>query len=289
MAPDTVSELAALERQINESVTPTQKPELTIQAPPMRVEPPPTQAQPVKTNGVPIPADTPVPDKFKNPDGTFNDERLSKSLTNLDHYLKMEKELSQLKSQQSQPQTVQPPYQAPPQWASQTQPSFEQRLNEDLQKDPGTTIANVARAIAFEAEQKSSAQITELQRKLELMEIGARDPGVFTQEGAAALKQTLVENPWIWNAPNPWSVAYKLHGPISANGQQATAPARRPAAPILPGGPAPSIPQSTSITSEADLRRYLESKSPSNDPKGEGYMNQANMLENIIAEMAKNR
>jgi len=280
MEKGTVDELSALEARINDQ-TPTPQAPVNVQT--LRVETPKEEPK-----GVAIPENVQVPEKFKTPEGNLDAEKLEKSLVNLEHYVNLEREASRLGQPQPPPQQAQQFQQPQPQYQPQYQPQFaqptlEQRVSEDLQRDPGTTVVNLMRAAVLQAEQQSKAEVLGLRRKLELMEIAAKDPGIYTREGANKIEQTLKENPWLWASPTPFASAYRMNGPISpSNGTQATAPQRR-AAPILPGGQAPSIPSGSSITSEADLRRHLESRMP-NDP-----MSQANHLERIIEEMAKNR
>jgi hypothetical protein len=280
MDKSTVDELAALEAKINAQSEP--KPELPLNVQTLREV---KQEPPKETRGVPVPEGVQVPDKFKTPEGNLDPEKVEKSLVNLQHYLNLEKEASRINQppqpqyapQQFQPQFVPQPI---PQWAPQV--PLEQRVNEDIQRDPGTTVVNLGRAVLAEAQQATEVRFKELSRKLELMEISQRDPGVFTKEGAQKIEQTLKENPWLWNSPTPFASAYRMNGPISPVAPQAAAPQRK-AAPILPGGQAPSIPTGTSVASEADLRRHLSERMPNNP------MGQAEYLEKIIEELDKQR
>lgn len=268
MDSKTVDELTALEAKIAEAGKPQEAPQ----------EVPKPE---IKPEGVPVPQDVVVPDKFKTPDGNLDEQKLEKSLVNLQHYLNLEKEMSQKNSpppqQPYQPTTPQPQYAPVP---------FEQRVSEDIQRDPATTVINLMRAAVLQAEQSNSAQTLELRRRLELMEIGQQDPGVYTKQGADKIEKTLKENPWLWASPTPFASAYKMAGSIAPNVGQAAAPARK-AAPILPGGPAPSIPAGSPVASEADLRRLLESRFPKDN--GNQYLKQADFLEKVMEEMQKAR
>lgn len=284
MAPETTSELSALEAKINElsqAEKQEPKPEAPLNLQTLRLETPKEQPQ-----GVKVPDNVQVPDKFKTPDGNLDPAKVEKSLVNLQTYLELEKSMNKPNGnawQQPTPQPqpyVPPQYQGPQPWMAPPIP-LEQQVNQDIQKDPGATIVNLMRAAVETAKQNSSATITELQRRLELMEMAQTDPAVMTQDGLNKLKNTLEQNPWLWNSPTPWQSAYRVHGPI-ANGQTATAP-RRASAPILPGGQAPNVAQSSTVASEADLRQLLSNRFK-NDP-----MKQADFLEQVMLEMEKGR
>lgn len=272
----TQSELDDLEKQIASASHTETKPETA----PVPAAPPQTEAA-----GIPVPENVQVPEKFKTPDGRLDDEKLKKSLVNLEHYLKLERDMSQTQQapQQTAPQTQ-------PQWAPPVPaaPAFEARINEDLQRDPGNTVLNLMRAAVMQSQEISAKQNLDLRRRLELMEIAQNDPGIMTRQGAERLKNTLEENPWLWNSPTPWASAYRMSGPIAPrNGNEAAAPQRR-SAPILPGGPAPAVTQGVSITSEADLRRHLDERF-AKLPNGERQMKEADFLEKILLEASKQR
>lgn len=287
----TKDDLNALEAEINAKLNGTQVPTSVYEAP--LGQPPaapvvvPPVAPPVPAPApAPLQAQTPVPDKFANPDGSLNHEKLEKSYVNLEAYLQRERELSQLKAQ---------PFQQPPQYQPnnqnyqpqyQQQPSYvpiEQQVNDGMRQDPGMTALNLARAAVMQAQAYADTQLREVRSRQELMEMGQNDPAVFTAEGLAKLTEIRKSNPWLDAAPNPWYAAYKMSGGISPrNSTPALAPAR-PVAPILPGGQAPaSIPAASHVvSSEGDLRRALENKFP-NDPA-----KQYQALEAIIARQAQ--
>ena len=278
----TNAELNALEQAINNQFAGKQP-----QAAPAPVVPVP---EPLAQVQAPPPE---VPKKFQTPEGNLDDGKLNQSLANLEAYLQAEKELTKLRQPQQPQYAPQPPSYPPynpayPQYPPQI--PIEQRVNQDLQSDPGATVINLMRAAVAESESRAKAQNADLARKLELMEIGRSDPGVFTQAGVEALRNTLRDNPWILDSsPTPWTHAYKLHGPIS-KAPQGQAPAYtnvnpiRPSAPVLPGGQAPQGFASTPvITDLADLRRHLVERFP-NDP-----MKQANFLEKVMLESEKRR
>ncbi len=284
----TKDDLNALEAEINSKLngTPIAAAPATVYEPvkPEQQEsaftPAPAQAAPA-----PAPAQPPVPQKFANPDGSLNQEKLERSYVNLDAYLAKERELSALKAQPFQQQT-QPQYQPQPQYQQQQYPAqipLEQQVQQGMQTDPGLTALNLARAAVMQSQAYADSQLKEMRSRQELMEMGANDPAVFTAEGLAKLTEVRKQNPWLDSAPNPWYAAYKMSGGISPR-SAAPAPAQaRVSAPILPGGQAPAgIPaQSQSVSTEGDLRRALESKFP-NDPA-----KQFQALEQIIARQSQ--
>lgn len=319
---ETKNELDALEASINAQLSgqippvasPAPAPAAAIGAQPESAIPPAIQSAvtaQVPPTGVPVPPGTHIPDKFRLPDGTLAAEKVQAALVNLERYLEKEREMSQRKQglppnvEQAIPLPATPayPYGYPgnppayPQTAyGWPQPqTFEQRVNDDLQKDPGGTVVNLMRAAVANAEAQASMQTRDLRMKLELLEIAQSDPGVFTKEGLERLAQVREANPWLDNSPTPWTHAYRLAGPILPRiGQQATvpvqvgatpAPARMPA-PILPGGQMPpAIPMSgpPTMTSESDLRRWLQDKAPNNP------MKQAELLEALSNDMNRRR
>ena len=309
MSKDTVAELAALEKSINEQltsgiITPPAAAPAPVAPPPVVAAPQlaPVVAPPAPVAdafaapaAVPVLPGTPVPAKFLNPDGTMDLEKVQKSTAALNDYLAREQQFHALRANPSGlPPQVPQGYipdprlqQLQPQYAPQPQVPLEARVNEDLRNNPGATVLNLYRAAVMQAQAESSAATKVMATKLELMEIGQNDPGVFTKEGLDRLAQVRIENPWLDHAPTPWLAAYKLNGPIAprnAAPQHATVPVgaqpapARTAAPIVPGGqPQPSVPAGAqSIASEADLRRYMSLKFP-NNPQG-----QANYLEQVM-------
>lgn len=282
----TKANLADLEAQVNAQLMGQSQPAPVAPAAPSVYEP---VGQPVQANQ-PAPVapaaqpQAPVPEKFARPDGSLDQDRLQKSFVSLEQYLEKERELTRVRQQpngqQFQPQYAPPPqgYIAQPQYAPVP---IEQRINEDMRQDPGATVLNIARAAVLQAQQQAEASTLELRRRLELMEMGQKDPAVFTADGHKQIMQTLQDNPWLWNSPTPYLSAYKMAGPIHRQVpptpvMQQTA---RPSAPILPGGqPAAGMPQGPqSFSSEGDLRRALEAKFPKDPSK------QMQALEEIIA------
>lgn len=290
---DSKASLDALEAQINAQINGT-TPHGIIEIPnpmvnPDPMTPPPTTVAPVVQPTQPQQTVN-VPEKFRNADGTLNEARLDKSLSELQRvkletFLQLEKEQTQRRMQSSQPQAFNPPIL--PQTQTPNMESFEQRINADIQKDPGRTVANLFQAAIQTAGEATAAQTRELNRKLELMEIAKDDPGVFTQEGLQELSKILEARPYLWNSPTPWTDAYEMSG--RRHGRQVTAPAPAPqgpqriSAPILPGGsaPPPVNVQVPRLSSEADLRQLLLNSFP-NDPQ-----KQADFLEKIIFRNAK--
>ena len=289
------AELDALEKQINQGKNGTLE-QATIVA----------QIATTAPQGVVVPEGTPVPDKFKFPDGTLADNRLKESLANLDSYLSAEKELSQIRQKKQQEQQAQIPqpqvypqvypqtypngygYQPAPQGFQQVQaqPTFEERVNQDLQQNAGATIVNLMRAASVNAEERVISQVQDLRMKLELMEIAKDDPGIFTGDGLNKLRQTRIDNPWLDQSPTPWLNAYKLHGPINKTQPTVNQPVRN-SAPILPGGQQPPTPQTAKVfTSEAELRDHLN-QATSALPKDQQAKAQMEYIERVFANMVK--
>jgi hypothetical protein len=271
----TKNDLNALEAEINAHLTGTPIPAPVYEPP---VGQPPAPIAPVAP---PAPAPTPapsafVPEKFANPDGTLNQDRLERSTISLDAYLAKERELSALKQQpfQQQPPQYQPQYQ--PQ--QQFQVPLEQQVNDGMRQDPGLTALNLARAAVLQSQAYSDAQLREVRSRQELMEMGQNDPAVFTADGLAKLTAIRQANPWLDAAPNPWFAAYKMSGGIAPRNSTPQAAPARSQAPILPGGQVPSsaFTQSHHVGTERDLRAALENKFP-NDPD-----KQMRALETII-------
>lgn len=279
----TRDDLGALEAEINAHLTGTPVPKTVYEAPvgqPPVVDPP---AAPPTPEPAPFPVQTsPIPDKFANPDGSLNQDKLQKSYVNLEAYLQRERELGQLKQQQ-QFQPPPPQYAPPPPQYQQPYIPIEQQVNDGMRQDPGMTALNLARAAVNESRAYADAQLREVRSRQELMEMGQNDPAVFTAEGLAKLTQVRKENPWLDLAPNPWYAAYKLSGGIAPRNSAPVAAPARTSAPILPGGQAPSgIPATNhAVSTEGDLRRALENKFP-NDPA-----KQYQALEAIIARQSQ--
>lgn len=285
----TKKDLNDLEAQINASLSGTVAP-----APAPVYEPPAGQPAPAavvppvaQPTPAPVQAVEPVPQKFANPDGTLNQEKLEKSYVNLDAYLAKERELSALKAQPFQ-QMPQPQYNPQPQYPQpqMVQPQYvpiEQQVNDGMRQDPGLTALNLARAAVAQSQAYADAQLREVRSRQELMEMGQNDPAVFTAEGLAKLTEVRKANPWLDNAPNPWYAAYKMSGGIAPRSAAVVPAPARPIAPILPGGQAPAGAPvaSHSIASEADLRRALENKFPNNPAA------QYQALEQIIARQSQ--
>lgn len=328
----TDAELKALEAEINSRLAnpqPPAAPALPVQAAPSGAVPtlppapqaavppattPAVPAQPAPVGPVAVPPGVQVPPKFQTPDGQLDAGKLEKSLQNLNDYLLKEQMISRYRQTGMLPpaappemyphgmapmQGYPPPmgyppvYGAPAAPAPAPQPSFMERVHEDLSRDPAQTVINLMSAASEAARQKIEPQVRGLQMQLELIQISSADPWVFQKEGLDRLTQIRMENPWLDQSPTPWLHAYKLSGrgqgaaPTAQGHGMPIAPARGngiPAAPthvppVLPGGQQPPTPVPSGapiITSEADLRRYLNEKF-TNNPRA-----QYEYLESVI-------
>lgn len=283
-------------------------------APTAAAEPAQTAPEPAQAQQAPPPAPAEIPDKFKTPEGTLDESRLNKSVVELEKYLAMEKELSKVKAAQAAPQTIpqmpygypgmvvpppvpnqgmpqypQTPYLQAPYGVQQAPMTFEQKFNQDLSVDPGTSIIALTRAVQENIRQESQAKVSELEAKLELMELARQDPGILTQSGFERLVNIRQQNPWLSQSPTPWLHAYKLSGGVPRQtpapyAAQATAAPQQPRtqAPVLPGGSAPAtLAQAPAFdfTSEAALRGQLNQKF------GKDYDAQAKFLEDAMNAM----
>lgn len=295
----TRNELDSLEREINVRLSGTPVPPGPAPVAPateMRLEqaaPPAPVAQspftppaplPAPVQGLPVPPGVQVPQKFINPDGTMAPERVEQALVNLEQYLAKERELSAPPPPQyQQPYPAYPAQQAPQGFAPNpyppgygypaAAPNLEDRINEDLRHNPGATVVGLMRAAVQTAQDQGASRVKALEMQLELQEIGRTDPSVFTKAGLDRLSKVRADNPWLNNSPTPWLHAHRLAGGVvvSAQQQPVAVPGMPPvpgrhAAPIVPGGAvAPVAPTGPVMTSEAELRRYLNEKFP-NDP-----------------------
>lgn len=173
--------------------------------------------------------ETPVPDKFKNPDGTLNDEKLAKSkAAALAEYHKIEAELRKAQNERAQlrnqPQPPTQPVQDPVQLTA-----LERGMAEDLireaaafgQQMPEWQAIAQARVIARGLEAKHAAEISvteEIKQKFEdqererqLTSIAEHDAWVFSPEGIKTLHEIRQSYPHVNQSKEPWQAAYDQH------------------------------------------------------------------------------
>lgn len=247
----------------------------------------PVPAQPVQPQAaVTPPATEAVPEKFQNPDGTPNAEKVEKSLINVDKaletYRQKEKELRQLQNNVHR-MTVAPPAPATPAPAApqpEAPQDLEALINADLAANPqnaGRVLAKWAGAIQASAVQQALGGVESLKEQVEAQELrremesmGKADPWLLTEEGPRELFRIRQENPHLNQARQPWREAYKTYlGEQEMKqrlGSQVTMPTPKgttaPVAPAVPTNRAPSSPQLTpGKVSKDEINAHLAGKS----------------------------
>lgn len=201
--------------------------------PPVVEEAPVVEPQTEPEQSATTPA-TPVPDKFKNPDGTVNLEKVEKSTLSakeaLDRYRQIEREMRQQQNKvhslglPSQPQPAQPSTTQIP--VNQPLSPLEQAMAQDMintaaelgQQMPQAYAIAQARVIArgFEAKHAAELSVTESirqelddeKRDRELSDIAKHDQWVLSPEGIATLADIRQRYPHVNAAKNAWTAAY---------------------------------------------------------------------------------
>ena len=203
----------------------------------MPVQPTPIQAPatvtpepPANQAPAPAPQAVAVPEKFKAPDGTLDTAKLEKSTADADKalltYLAKEKELKRKMNEVRQaenaylnPANIPAPI---PGIAPAPNPAltFEQQLEADAQsKGFGVVAARLFTAAQEAAVEQMRKELNPLRQGFEeaattrqLEAIGKSDPWVYTPEGVGALTQILTDQPYLWQAPDPYKAAYMFSG-----------------------------------------------------------------------------
>ena len=198
-----------------------------------------------------------VPDKFKNPDGSVNVDNLNKSTQNVDEaiatYLAKEKELkrkmNEVKAQENA--YINPPaaIAAPAPANIPINPTFAAQLEADVARDGfGVVAAKLFTAAQQSAVEQIKGELDTLKgvnadntTKQQIESIGKSDPWVYTPEGMATLTKILDEQPYLWNASDPYKAAYLQYNglksvALKSNSQVLTpTPQARPTAPVPSG------------------------------------------------------
>ena len=227
-----------------------------------------------------------VPEKFKNPDGTLNTEKLEKSTVNaqeaLDKYITLEKELKRKMNQvQAEKNLYLNPQAAKaeaPVSNAPVNPDFAKQIEVDIAREGVgpvlTKLFTAAQEAAYERAKQDVSSLkekaAESERRAQVDAIGQRDPWVYTQEGLATLSQVLTEQPYLWEASDPYKAAYMFHkGSLAVNSVPSVAsvltptPTARPSAPVPTGQAASQTAVSTvKLDSKADIDRHLKSLTP---------------------------
>lgn len=251
------------------------------------------EASQVAQNQPEITATAPVtvPEKFKDENGQPDAARIEKSTVDaevaLAKYLEKERALRQKMNEVSQLSKVIPQSTAPVSPAAVPVPltAFEIAVANDLinearafgyEMPQGQAIAQ-ARVQVKMAEARASHEqslteslrikLEDQERRTELESIAKNDPSILSPEGIEALSQIREKNPWINNAPQPWSMAYNLHlaeqtkaarlkGTVLPTPTGSTAKA-----PPAPVGPAPRVvvaPKGPDLTSKEDIDSHVK-------------------------------
>lgn len=228
-----------------------------------------------------------VPEKFKAPDGSVDTEKLNKSLVNVEEtlaqYLEKEKELKRKMNEVNAQKNA---YLTPPQTPAPTLPTntitpeFAKRLEEDIAKEgPGVVLAKLFTAAQESVEERVRKEIETIKShnaanttKAQIEAIGKADPWVYTPDGLATLTKILDEQPYLWQAQDPYKAAYLQYSGIkavsvskSAPQVVTTTPTARPSAPVPTGQAMTQAPNPVkdfgSMTPET-LNAYLKTLTP---------------------------
>lgn len=197
-----------------------------------------------------------VPEKFKTADGKVDKEKLNKSMANVDEtlalYLAKEKELkrkmNEVKAQENAYLT--PPVTKAPIPEAPINTNFAAQLEADVARDGfGVVAAKLFTAAQQSAVEQLKGEIDSLKgvnaentTKQQIEAIGKHDPWVYTPEGLATLTRTLEEQPYLWQAADPYKAAYLYNNGLKnvaasrSNSQVLTpTPTARPSAPVPTG------------------------------------------------------
>lgn len=258
---------------------------LNAQQNPPQVQETPT-VEPEQPATAPV---TPVPEKFKTPEGEIDEAKVHKSTMAaeeaLQKYLEKERQLRMKQNEVAALQKGQPVPATPAAVPANVQLSaLEIQVAQDMINEAAALGYQMpqAQAIAqarvqvrlFEASRSADHNMTEQlrqriedqDRRRELESIAKDDQSVFSPEGIEALSRIRQENPWVNQAPNPWQVAYDLHlasqtktqrlkGTVSPTPTGLTAKA-----PPTPVGPAPRAivqPTGPDLTSKQAIDAHL--------------------------------
>ena len=222
------------------------------------VTPPETPAQPESPAAVTPPVEatkteTVVPEKFKAPDGSVDTEKLNKSTVNaeeaLARYKELEKELARKRNEVRAKENayINPPAASAPVPVIPVNADFAKKLDEDIAREgAGVVLAKLFTAAQAAAEEKMLGELAVLKdvnaenrTTQQVKAIGKKDPWVYTPEGMNTLAKILEDQPYLWQAKDPYKAAYLLHkGNVASqsNSQVLTpTPQARPSAPVPTG------------------------------------------------------
>jgi len=252
------------------------------EAPAIPMTPPNVPAQPeVKGPAAAIPEATKapeVPEKFKTPEGEIDIAKVEKSTLDaqvaLDKYLAKERELkrkiNEVKAAEVAPLT---PPTTPQQPAYENvSPDFAVKIEQDIQSQGvGNVLAKLFNAAKEVAKEEIAGDITQLKTahaetttRQQIEAIGKVDPWVFTDEGVGTLTKILNEQPYLWNAADPYKAAYLIYNGVinvaSRSQEKVTTstPPARPSAPIPTGQASPVTPATVRLDSKEAIDNHLK-------------------------------
>jgi hypothetical protein len=229
-----------------------------------------------------------IPDKFRNPDGTVNQERIEKSTMDADtayqKYREAEIALKQQMNKVNQVKNTTPVAQNEQQVQpeqQETQPNtFAAQIEADVKKHG---LGAVLERLHSAAEQSAVVLMygkisnvlleTELsQRQRELESIAKNDSWVFTKEGIDTLSKIRQDKPWVNGAPEPWKQAYKEHLADRAMKQMGGSQVQKPTpsgqtAPATPVGPVSHPKQTPKVDISNMNKEQLDAEISKMDPK----------------------
>ena len=227
------------------------------QTPQEQMPPNPEQTGTVEPAQPPQAEVTPVPDKFKNPDGSLNVEKVAKSTVDaeaaLQKYLTMEKELRKTQNSVS---TLSKGVPQPAHTEQQPPSSFAQQIEQDLKTaGAGEVLARLFEAARETAYNQAMGEIGEIRqeteltkRQRELESIAKDDPWVLSPDGFDALSKIRQARPWINGSQTPWTEAYRQHLADQVIASRQTGQVHNPTpkglaakAPPTPVNPAPRV------------------------------------------------
>lgn len=268
------------------TIVPVQPPQATVTP-----EPPATQATAPVTQ-----AEVAVPDKFKAPDGTLDMDKLEKSTANAElakanaeqaiaKYQALQKDMSRKINEAAAAKnalltSIPLPAIDPNVKPNTQQIPFDQILEQDAQTiGLGKAMVKgimAAKELALEEARKEFSSIRQVQEETDsrrqIEEIGKRDLWVYTPEGVNTLNQILTEQPYLWQALDPYVAAYRFsgRGGVSAVVERSGSQVLTPTPPAKATAPVPSAvaanmtPQSPSINldSKEAIDSHLKTLTP---------------------------
>lgn len=220
----------------------------------------PEPEQPAATATAP---ETPVPDKFKNPDGSPNTEKIEKSTLHAqaayEKYADIERQLRQKQADVSKLQSVQPQAQPPqvpvnfpltPLELGMAQDLINEAAAQGLQLDQRLAVAQAkVMARGLEAKHAAELNVTESlrqrmedqDRQRELESIAENDAWVLSPEGIETLGKIRQSRPHVNVSKTPWMAAYREHLADQVLSQRlgGTVQTPNPKAPVAKAPPTP--------------------------------------------------